>query len=212
MNDDLYALCLAYNEGEIYRYNAECNNWDGMESLPFAQRDACIVTDEQFLYIIGGRNTYRTSRYDSQDKKWEELACIKEQKYCAFGAAMNGKIYIAGGLTWRNYMSSSCEVYNPATNEWQLMPSLNVPRHSASMVHFQRRLYVLGGTSLTDGGSYTRALTVEMFDSERNDWTEVSKIPVEKFESQEEMKKGKRFKACFGSLSKKVMNKLKPLN
>ena len=71
---------------------------------------------------------------------------------------------------------------------------------------------MLGGTSLTDGGSYTRALTVEMFDSERNEWTEISQIPVERFESQEEMKKGKRFKACSGSLSKKVINKLKPLN
>ena len=213
LNVDLYALYLAYNKGEIYRYNAECNNWDGMESLPFDQRDACIVTDEQFLYVIGGRDNCRTSRYDSQDKKWEELACISEGRFNAFGAAMNGKVYIAGGIktTWPGCTRiSSCEVYNPGTNEWQLISSRKVPRHSASMVHFQGRLYVLGGTLLTDGGS--RALTVEMFDSERNEWTQISQIPVERFESQEEMKKGKRFKACSASLSKKVMNKLKPLN
>ena len=213
LNVDLYALYLAYNKGEIYRYNAECNNWDGMESLPFDQRDACIVTDEQFLYVIGGRDNCRTSRYDSQDKKWEELSCISEGRFNAFGAAMNGKVYIAGGIktTWPGCTRiSSCEVYNPGTNEWQLISSRKVPRHSASMVHFQGRLYVLGGTLLTDGGS--RALTVEMFDSERNEWTQISQIPVERFESQEEMKKGKRFKACSASLSKKVMNKLKPLN
>ena len=213
LNVDLYALYLAYNKGEIYRYNAECNNWDGMESLPFDQRDACIVTDEQFLYVIGGRDNCRTSRYDSQDKKWEELACISEGRFNAFGAAMNGKVYIAGGIktTWPGCTRiSSCEVYNPGTNEWQLISSRKVPRHSASMVHFQGRLYVLGGTLLTDGGS--RALTVEMFDSERNEWTQISQIPVERFESQEEMKKGKRFKACSASLSKKVMNKLKPLH
>ena len=213
LNVDLYALYLAYNKGEIYRYNAECNNWDGMESLPFDQRDACIVTDEQFLYVIGGRDNCRTSRYDSQDKKWEELACISEERFNAFGAAMNGKVYIAGGIktTWPGCTRiSSCEVYNPGTNEWQLISSRKVPRHSASMVHFQGRLYVLGGTLLTDGGS--RALTVEMFDSERNEWTQISQIPVERFESQEEMKKGKRFKACSASLSKKVMSKLKPLN
>ena len=46
---------------------------------------------------------------------------------------------------------------------------------------------MLGGTSVTDGCSYTRALTVEMFDSERNEWTQISQIPVERFESQEEM-------------------------
>ena len=55
-------------------------------------------------------------------------------------AAMNGKIYIAGGIktTWPSCTRiSSCAVYNPAAaNEWQLMPNLKVPRHSASMVHF----------------------------------------------------------------------------
>ena len=147
LNGDLHALNLQYHKTEIYRYNAECNNWDGMETLAFDQRDACIVTDEQFLYIIGGRDHCRTSRYDSQDKKWEELACISEGRYYAFGAAMNGKIYIAGGVrTARgNYTStSSCEVYNPASNEWQLISSLKVPRQNASMVHFSKETVCAG--------------------------------------------------------------------
>ena len=57
-----------------------------------------------------------------------------------------------------------------------------------------------------------RALTNEMFDSGKNEWTEVLQIPVERFESQEEMKKKKVFKACFASLSEKVINKRKPLD
>ena len=212
LNDELYTLSLTQYKVEIYRYNAECNSWDGMASLPFGQDDACIVTVEQVLYIIGGRGTRRTSRYDSRDKKWEALACINEGRYYAFGAAMNGKIYIAGGQSV-NKALSSCEVYNTSTNEWQLMPSLKVPRLSASMVHFQGRLYVLGGTSpVTVFGPNIRVLTVEMLESEKNEWTEMSQIPVERFESQEEMKKGKRFKACSASFSKKVINKLKPLD
>ena len=217
LNGDLYALHLQYHKTDIYRYDAETNDWDGVESLAFGQRDACIVTDEQFLYIIGGRDTSRTSRYDSRDTKLEELACVNKRRCDAFGAAMNGKIYIGGGTMtglslFGHNVHSSCEVYNPATNEWQLMPSLKVPRCSASMVHVQGRLYVLGGTSVTESYSHTRALTVEMFDSERNEWKEISQIPVERFESQEEMKKGKRFKACCASLSKKVINKRKPLS
>ena len=212
LNDELYTISLTQYKVEIHRYNAECKSWDGMASLPFGQDDACIVTVEQVLYIIGGRGTRRTSRYDSRDKKWEALACINEGRYYAFGAAMNGKIYIAGGQSV-NKALSSCEVYNTSTNEWQLMPSLNVPRLSASMVHFQGRLYVLGGTSsVTVFGPNIRVLTIEMLESEKNEWTEMSQIPVERFESQEEMKKGKRFKACSASFSKKVINKLKPLD
>ena len=54
---------------------------------------------------------------------------------------------------------------------------------------------MLGGTSVTHGGSFTRALKIEMFDSKRNEWTGVSQIPVERFESEEELiNKGKKFK------------------
>ena len=91
------------------------------------------------------------------------------------------------------------------------MPSLKVRQHRASM-HFQGRLYLLGGTSVTDGGSYTRALIIEMFDSDRNELTEVSQIPVGRFESQEEINKGKKFKARSASFSKKVIKKRKQLD
>ena len=208
LNGDLYALHLAYDGAEMYRYVAETNNWGGIKSLPFVQRQSCIVTDGQFLYIIGG-NTTRTSRYDSIDNKFEELACVNERRWYAFGAAMNGKIYVAGGRNSLNYsVLSSCDVYNPATNEWQEMPSLMEPRFNASMVCFAGELYVLGGKNAGN----ERELTVEMFDSERNEWIFISQIPVERFESQEEMKKKKVFKACFARLSKKVINKLKPVN
>ena len=62
---------------------------------------------------------------------------------------------------------------------------------------------MLGGISVTDGGSYTRALIIEMFDSDRNELTEVSQIPVGRFESEEEINKGKKFKARSASFSKK---------
>ena len=208
LNGDLYVLHLAYDGAEMYRYDAETNNWGGIKSLPFVQWQSCIVTDGQFLYIIGG-NTTRTSRYDSIDNKFEELACVKGRRWYAFGAALNGKIYVAGGQSSLNYsVLSSCDVYNPATNEWQVMPSLKEPRLNASMVCFAGELYVLGGKN----AGHERELTVEMFDSERNEWIFISQIPVERFESQEEMKKKKVFKACFARLSKRVINKLKPVN
>ena len=73
---------------------------------------------------------------------------MNEARHDAFGAAMNGKIYVAGGYQKKDQTDlviSTCEVYSPSTNQWQLMPSLNVPRYSASMVCFNRTLYVVGG-------------------------------------------------------------------
>ena len=217
LNNELHAVFFpSYPQFEklgIHRYDSETNKWNKMESSPFAQQYSCVVNDHvQYMYIVAGKNTNRTSRYDSRDNKWEELACCNEVRYNAFGAAMNGKIYIAGGETDHGYLSS-CEVYNPASDEWQLISSLKERRFNASMLCFHGRLYVLGGTIVPpDCTSTVQALTVEMFNSERNEWTEISKIPVERFESQEEMKKKKVFKAFFARLRKKVIHKLKPLN
>ena len=68
---------------------------------------------------------------------------------------------------------------------------------------------MLGWTTVVPPGfNCTRALTVEMFDSENDEGTEISQIPVERFESEEEINRGIKFKACSASFSKKVINKL----
>ena len=184
-----------------------------MKSLRSLQKCPCVVNDQQFLYVISGRESNITVRFDSGQNNWKKLAALTEERFKAFGAAMNGKIYIAGGLSSSNYKGlTSCEVYNPPTNEWQLMPSLKVPRYNASLVCFAGQLYVLGGTRITQRGASTRALGVEMFDSERCQWTEKSAIPVGSFESEDEKKQNKAFQAGVARICKRVINKLEPLN
>ena len=216
LNGELYAISLSFDIIEIYKYNTETNNWDKMKSLSSLQKCPCVVNDQQFLYVISGRESNITVRFDSGQNNWKKLAAVNEERFNAFGAAMNDKIYIAGGLSSSNYEGlSSCEVYNPATNEWQLMPGLKVPRYSASMVCFAGQLYVLGGTTITQRGVYTqstRALGVETFDFERNQWTHKSAIPVESFESEDEKRKDKIFQACVARICKRVINKLEPLD
>ena len=216
LNGELYVIFLSYDIIEIYKHNTETNDWDKMKSFRSLHRNPCVVNDQQFLYVISGRRSNITVRFDSGQKKWKKLAAVNEERFNAFGAAMNDKIYIAGGQSSSAYRGlSSCEVYNPATNEWQLMPGLKVPRSSASMVCFAGQLYVLGGTTVTEGGVYTqstRALGVEMFDFERNQWTQKSAIPVESFESEDEKRKEKKFQACVARICKRVINKLEPLD
>ncbi|KAM7449341.1 hypothetical protein ABFA07_002717 [Porites harrisoni] len=216
LNGELYVISLSFNIIEIYNHNTETNDWDKMKSFHSLQRNPCVVNDQQFLYVISGRESNITVRFDSGQNNWKKLAAVNEERFNAFGAAMNDKIYIAGGQSSSAYRGlSSCEVYNPVTNEWQLMPGLKVPRYSASMVCFAGQLYVLGGTTITQRGVYTqstRALGVETFDFERNQWTHKSAIPVESFESEDEKRKEKKFQACVARICKRVINKLEPLD
>lgn len=123
---------------------------------------------------------------------------MNEGRYNAFGTAMNGKIYVAGGKQ-SSLVLKTCEMYDPATNEWQMMPSLDVLRHSSSMVCFQGSLYVIGGFN-----NHSRELSVEMFDTSTNKWIKRSTIPI-KNEDEDEKKKNWHYKACVATVHKDVL-------
>ena len=227
LNDVLYGLSFDYRSGfHTYQYDAGTNNWWEMNA-PSIRYNPCVVSDEDHIYVIGGKSNRisddyvsTASRFDPQNNKWEKVASLNEGRQDAFGAAMDGKIYVAGGRQGIHRQLSSCEVYNPSSDEWQLMPSLKVPRFNASMVCFEQKLYVLGGKTIPTEYSvhvawssirFSRLLTVEEFDSERKEWVDKSVIPVESFETSEEQKKENKFRACFARFCKQVIDKLQPL-
>jgi len=157
-----------------------------------------------------------TERFDPSANEWEEVAPMNQARSAAFGASMNGKVYVAGGV-WKNKKISSCEVYNPVTNEWHLFASLKEPRSFASMVHYEGNLYVLGGFSPDQRITFSRlselqASSVEIFHSEQNEWENKTVIPLLFETSEKEDKEKSTFKACFARLHKGVIDKLKPLN
>ena len=67
---------------------------------------------------------------------------MHEERMQACGAAGNGNIYVAGGNTQKGGRPKSYEVYNEATDEWQLMASLMLePNVFSQMVSVEGKLY-----------------------------------------------------------------------
>ena len=218
IDDNIYVLEVTDNaidrEDVIHEYWPKGNFWDEMFLLPVSinRWGTCGVGDGQHLYIIGGTNcgeagitgTCSVDLFCRQGLHLENVVAMNEPRHDAFGAAMNGKIYVAGGLQRKGRnckVLHSCEVYSPSTNEWQVIPSLIVPRHSASMVCFKGALYVVGG--LRDN-KRARELSVEVFHSEENEWKKKSTIPVT-CERVGEGGKKPVYKACFANLHRRVL-------
>ena len=92
---------------------------------------------------------------------------MNEARYKAFGAAMNGKIYVAGGINGKKgrcTVLKSCEVYDPSTDEWQVMNNLEMCRHGANMVCIQEALFVVGGfkdAQVVSGSVSVKSTSVE---------------------------------------------------
>ena len=225
LDDNKGLWIITYNETEhdsyIYEYNPDKNIWVG-SYRELGRWGACFVTDGHCIFIIGGflsQNDEITATTEVQKiipahgtengkVEFKEVAPMNKARHDAFGAAMNGKIYVAGGkqgdvtLLIGERVLASCEVYDPSTDEWQVMPSLNVPRYSASMVCFKGALYVVGGLKSSNYG----ALSVEMFDSVADKWHKKSNIPVPtEDQNQVKLKRNKkriRFNACFATVHK----------
>ena len=217
LKGDMYAICFANfpKKGRICRYDSEKNCWQDMDAPPCLQDRACVVADEQFLYIIGGTLDWgasavcTTNRFDPINNELEELADINWARYNASGAAMNGKVFIAGGQSSRKTIVRSTEAFDPSSNEWQCVNDLALPHFNANMVCFEGMLFVLGGTTYTKSDGITRTLTVEMFDPGINEWKVKSSIPVESLEMSQ---KKNKYQACFAKFNKKMVEKLQPLS
>ena len=116
---------------------------------------------------------------------------MKEASTSARGVCKNGEmIFIAGGHGGPGWLNS-CEVYNIATNEWQFIASLTMPRVSGKMVLIDGTIYVLGGKvqkSFKDPCDVPDGMvTVEYCDEERDIWNDRIAMPIEKLSLWEDV-------------------------
>ena len=171
----------------LWKYNVDMNSmtplFDWVEKRHF-----CAVVADKSIYAIGGMTFSRGGRYemdlfahssafDTEGNEWKEIAPLKEARMDACGVSKNDeKIFIAGGHGVFDRTRSSCEVYIIATNEWQLIASLTVPRAVAKMTLIDGTIYVLEGflkkPFKDPRDSPDAKLTVEYYDEERDIWND----------------------------------------
>ena len=168
----------------LVKYNVVSDSWETVPSFDWGPKEAvCVVSSDKYLYSVGGclisepkTCLAEAARFDIIEKRWESISDIQQARHSAFGVAVGGKIYIAGGFVpvdTQTSMSQTCEMYNTSTNEWHFIASLMMPRASASMVCVEGRLYVLGGLVSSLG----RAV-VECYDTEKDEWRKKTVVPA----------------------------------
>jgi len=101
---------------------------------------------------------------------WTALASMPEGRGEAAIAALDGKIYLAGGYnTQRTF-----QIYDIAANAWELGPALSAGTDNAGAVAAAGKVYVLGGEA---------AQVVQIYDLAARTWTRASPLPEPRFSS-----------------------------
>ncbi|KAL9952177.1 hypothetical protein ACROYT_G039392 [Oculina patagonica] len=161
----------------LTKYKPESNSWGDVASFDHLdlRDDFCIVAKDNFIYFIGGIEwpskecTFLSDvgRYDLSENQWHDVADIQAARKRAHGAAVNGKVFIAGGVYQGEWLPKKhqCEVYDETTNEWQFIRCFNLKTRIVNLLAVDEKLYAVGG------------IWIECYNPDKDEWERKTKNP-----------------------------------
>ena len=108
---------------------------------------------------------------------WSQRAQLLEANSELAFAEVNGKIYLLGGYPASRQTARTVQVYDIASNHWELGPPLPVPNNHGMAAGVNGKVYLIGGqpTDLSEG-PYVN--TVYELDPARGTWVEKAPMPT----------------------------------
>ncbi|MEK7286941.1 MAG: fibronectin type III domain-containing protein, partial [Elusimicrobiota bacterium] len=122
-------------------------------------------------YVIGGVNTANTrtenEMYDPQTNTWSAKAPLAARRESFAAQAMDGKIYLIGGLDGSGNFQSLNEEYDPQADTWATKAPMPAPRSQIAAATQGGKIYVFGGW---DGNFFNIKSMTEVYDPVSNIW------------------------------------------
>ena len=142
--------------GTVEEYDPKTNSWAQRSAMPTARNHAAIGAVNNKIYVIGGRlgsafiftasNTNVVEEYDPATDQWGLVkAKMPTERSGGAWAVYKGRIYVAGGEHQDNYLLAAfraIEAFDPATNSWEELPKMPMPRHGLAGAVVGDRLYL----------------------------------------------------------------------
>jgi N-acetylneuraminic acid mutarotase len=113
--------------------------------------------------------------------EWGQKAGLLERNSEFALAEANGKLYVLGGYPPQqgpNRTSRTVQVYDIASDRWQLGPQLPQPNNHGMAAAVNGKVYLLGGQTTDDQQGATAVNTVYELDPARGSWVEKAPMPT----------------------------------
>ncbi len=108
---------------------------------------------------------------------WSVMAPMPNPRQEVAVVALDGLVYVIGGLGRSGQPMATVEAYDPATNQWELKAPLPVPTHHPAAAVVNGRLFVIGGyIGGVMGGNAVQA--VYEYEPARNAWAPRATLPT----------------------------------
>jgi N-acetylneuraminic acid mutarotase len=147
--------------------------WDDMAPYPIAVMYAAAAELDGKIYVTGGaadinrNNPVATAHvYDPQTNAWTPIASMSKPRYSHQLLAVGGRLYAIGG---------GVERYDPATDQWQVVPG-TIPTAIAAAAVIDGKIYVVGYCDI----NCTVDADVFRYDPAAATWTRLAGYPGRK--------------------------------
>jgi N-acetylneuraminic acid mutarotase len=159
-------------EARVFAYDPAADAWTEVAPSAFVHggTPAAAVIDGRIVVAggIGGTMTGNEAEaYDPAANRWTTLAPMRCARNHVAGAAIGGRLYVAGG---RPGSQTCVEEYDPATNAWTAKAPMPTGRSGAAGAAVGNCLYVFGGEGnpADPNGIFHE---VEAYDAAADVWT-----------------------------------------
>jgi RNA polymerase sigma factor (sigma-70 family) len=191
IDDKIYVIGGAVVNGGIYasiatveEYDPKNDSWTKKADMP-TPRDlfgASVVNGK--IYAIGGETMAggggwlisAVEEYDPKKDKWTKKANIPTARCGASTVAVNGKIYVIGGLNGKLQAIPNVEEYDPIADVWTKKADIPTAKAGSASVVIDGKIFLFGGQMGWWNGNPVFS-TVEEYNPVTDTWVEKSKMP-----------------------------------
>lgn len=160
----------------VWEFDPATNKWTARAPLPSPRGALIVAAIGNLIYAAGGEHRRPPGSppgspgapaayepvadltvYDPQTNEWRSLPPMQVRRDHAYGAVVDGRLYVAGGRDRPKYDITALEEFDPSSNTWTERAAMPTGRSGGNGA-------VLGGQFYTFGGEGNKASPLGIYD------------------------------------------------
>ena len=129
----------------IEMYDPSTNEWETLNSMPFARGGSSTAKMDGKLYTIGGIGLESVDIYDPSTTNWTNGVPLSTSVKNSTAVSVNGKIYLVAGLNSSNQYLDQVLCFDPISSNWTNKSSLQQSVQGTKLAWFENRIWAIGG-------------------------------------------------------------------
>lgn len=153
--------------------------WTFSAAYPIEIAGQAMITIGNASYSFGGITTNGVTTaqaYGFNGTSWTPIASLPIARGHAAVASDGQYAYIFGGANTAGTVFTDAYRYNPATNTYTSIAATPTGRWNSAAAYLDGKIYKIGGSTATSGGSPTNA--VEVYNVAGDNWSTIAPFPV----------------------------------